>query len=144
MDGDDGDDSTGRAARAQSISGHGRRNLGGPLAFSLVGLRANGRRGYNKAPSERITQTSRAGAVTPAGLPPGTQVLRGVDGIRAMVSDPDVDVVVSAIVGAAGLAGTWAALEAGKTVAFANKETLVMAGPLVMELARQRGGRLLP
>ncbi len=77
-------------------------------------------------------------------LPPGMQVLRGVDGIRTMVSDPDVDVVVVAIVGAAGLAGTWAALEAGKTVAFANKETLVMAGAQVMDLARARGGRLLP
>ena len=77
-------------------------------------------------------------------LPPGIEVLRGVDGIRAMVSGPDVDVVVSAIVGAAGLAGTWAALEAGKTVAFANKETLVMAGQQVMALARERGGRLLP
>ena len=51
---------------------------------------------------------------------------------------------VAAIVGAAGLAGTWAALEAGKTVAVANKETLVMAGPLVMELAARRGGRVLP
>src|SRR5262249_19168879 len=47
-------------------------------------------------------------------------------------------------VGAAGLTGTWAALEVGKTVAVANKETLVMAGPLVMDLAKQRGGRLLP
>src|SRR5262245_52934960 len=61
-----------------------------------------------------------------------------------MVSDPGVDVVVSAIVGAAGLEGTWAALEAGKTVAVANKETLVMAGPLVMELAAQRKATILP
>ena len=61
-----------------------------------------------------------------------------------MVTDPDVDVVVTAIVGAAGLAGTWAALEAGKTVAVANKETLVMAGPLVMDLAARRGARVLP
>src|SRR5262249_7857039 len=61
-----------------------------------------------------------------------------------MVTDADVDVVVTAIVGAAGLAGTLAALEAGKTVAVANKETLVMAGPLVMELAARRGARVLP
>jgi 1-deoxy-D-xylulose-5-phosphate reductoisomerase len=61
-----------------------------------------------------------------------------------MVTDPEVEVVVSAIVGAAGLEGTWAALEKGKTVAVANKETLVMAGPLVMELAAQRGARILP
>jgi 1-deoxy-D-xylulose-5-phosphate reductoisomerase len=61
-----------------------------------------------------------------------------------MVGDADVDVVVNAVVGAAGLAGTWLALEAGKTVALANKESLVMAGPLVMDLARQKRGRLLP
>src|SRR5262249_263745 len=61
-----------------------------------------------------------------------------------MASDPETDVVVSAIVGAAGLEGTWVALEHGKTVAVANKETLVMAGPLVMELAGRRGARILP
>ena len=61
-----------------------------------------------------------------------------------MASDPDVDVVLNAIVGAAGLTGAWAALEAGKTVAVANKETLVMAGALVTKLAAERGGRLLP
>ena len=44
--------------------------------------------------------------------------------------------VLSAIVGSAGLQGTWAALEAGKTVALANKESLVVAGPLVTRLAR--------
>jgi 1-deoxy-D-xylulose-5-phosphate reductoisomerase len=73
-----------------------------------------------------------------------TQLLTGPGGVRTMVSDPDVDVVVSAIVGAAGLEGTWAALEAGKTVAVANKETLVMAGPLVVELAARRNARILP
>ena len=52
-----------------------------------------------------------------------------------VVGDADVDTVVSAIVGSAGLRGTWAALEAGKTVALANKESLVVAGPLVMRLA---------
>jgi 1-deoxy-D-xylulose-5-phosphate reductoisomerase len=77
-------------------------------------------------------------------LPPGCQLLRGPEGVARMAGDPDVDTVVTAIVGAAGLEGTWAALEAGKTVAVANKETLVMAGPLVMALARTHGGRLLP
>jgi 1-deoxy-D-xylulose-5-phosphate reductoisomerase len=70
--------------------------------------------------------------------------LRGLDGIKKMVSDPEVDVVVTAIVGAAGLMGTWTALEAGKTVAIANKETLVMAGPLVMDMAAKSGSRVLP
>src|SRR6185437_12001780 len=59
-------------------------------------------------------------------------------------TDPEIEIVVSAIVGSAGLRGTWAALDAGKTVALANKETLVMAGPLVMDLPRRRGTRLLP
>jgi 1-deoxy-D-xylulose-5-phosphate reductoisomerase len=77
-------------------------------------------------------------------LPARTRFLPGIDGIGAMVSDPEVDVVVTAIVGAAGLTGTWLALEAGKTVAVANKETLVMAGPLVMELAQRRGAQVLP
>src|SRR5207248_5416663 len=77
-------------------------------------------------------------------LPAGTKLLDGEDAIGAMVSDPEVDVVLTAIVGSAGLTGTWLALQAGKTVAVANKETLVMAGPLVMELARQKNARILP
>jgi 1-deoxy-D-xylulose-5-phosphate reductoisomerase len=74
----------------------------------------------------------------------GVEVLSGLDGLITMVQDPETDRVLSAIVGAAGLRGTWAALEAGKIVALANKETLVVAGPLVMELARARGGQILP
>ncbi len=73
-----------------------------------------------------------------------TELLHGIEGVNRMVSDPDVDVVVTAIVGSAGMMGTWAALEAGKTVAVANKETLVMAGPLVMDLAARRNARVLP
>jgi 1-deoxy-D-xylulose-5-phosphate reductoisomerase len=77
-------------------------------------------------------------------LPAETQLLRGPDGVVRVVSDPEVDVVVAAIVGSAGLWGTWAALEAGKRVALANKETLVIAGPLVMDLARRRGAEVIP
>jgi 1-deoxy-D-xylulose-5-phosphate reductoisomerase len=72
------------------------------------------------------------------------EVLTGVEGVVRMVQDPATDRVLNAIVGAAGLNGTWAALEAGKTVALANKETLVVAGPLIMDLARRRNARLLP
>jgi 1-deoxy-D-xylulose-5-phosphate reductoisomerase len=79
-----------------------------------------------------------------SGLPAGTELLVGQDGIERLAASDEVDVVVAAIVGSAGLRGTWAALEAGKTVALANKETLVMAGPLVMRLARERGAALLP
>src|SRR5262249_51707123 len=74
----------------------------------------------------------------------GIEVLSGLDGLVRVVQDPQTDRVLSAIVGAVGLRGTWAALEAGKTVALANKETLVVAGPLVMELARSRGAQILP
>ena len=74
----------------------------------------------------------------------GVEVLSGLDGLIRVVQDPQTDRVLSAVVGAAGLQGTWAALEAGKTVALANKETLVVAGPLVMDLARRRGAEILP
>lgn len=57
---------------------------------------------------------------------------------------PDVDIVVNAVVGSVGLDATLAALRAGKRVALANKETLVMAGPLVGEAARAGGGTLVP
>ncbi|HET6881385.1 MAG TPA: 1-deoxy-D-xylulose-5-phosphate reductoisomerase [Pirellulales bacterium] len=77
-------------------------------------------------------------------LPSGVELLVGCEGLERAVTSPEVDVVVSAIVGSAGLRGTWAALEAGKTVALANKETLVTAGPLVTELARRRGTAILP
>jgi 1-deoxy-D-xylulose-5-phosphate reductoisomerase len=77
-------------------------------------------------------------------LPAGTELMTGEEGIRQLVSEPSVDVVLSAIVGSAGLIGTWAALQAGKTVALANKETLVMAGSLVTKLAAEHGGRIVP
>lgn len=77
-------------------------------------------------------------------LPRESQLLTGPAALETIAALPEVDVVVAAIVGSAGLRGTWAALEAGKRVALANKETLVMAGPLVMDLARTHGGELLP
>ena len=77
-----------------------------------------------------------------AGL--GVEVFSGPDGLAEMARDPETDRVLSAVVGAAGLLGTWAAIEAGKVVALANKETLVVAGPLVMDLARRRGATILP
>ena len=90
------------------------------------------------------TDSQEAAAYSWSQLPTQTQLLTGSEGIETLVSDPEIDVVVAAIVGSAGLRGTWAALEAGKTVALANKESLVMAGALVMELAQQRGATILP
>ncbi len=77
-------------------------------------------------------------------LPSGTELLIGQHSVERVVQLPEVDVVVAAVVGSAGLTGTWAALDAGKTVALANKETLVMAGPLVTKLAADRGAKILP
>jgi 1-deoxy-D-xylulose-5-phosphate reductoisomerase len=91
-----------------------------------------------------VTDLAAARQLDRSRLDPGIELLTGPEGVARMVSDPEVDVVLSAIVGAAGLEGTWAALEAGKTVAVANKETLVMAGPLVMELAARRNAPVLP
>jgi 1-deoxy-D-xylulose-5-phosphate reductoisomerase len=79
-----------------------------------------------------------------SGLPEQTKFLVGQAGLEEVVRLSEVDIVLAAVVGSAGLTGTWAALAAGKTVALANKETLVMAGPQVMRLARQRGATILP
>jgi 1-deoxy-D-xylulose-5-phosphate reductoisomerase len=79
-----------------------------------------------------------------SGLPRSTQYLVGDTGLEQAVRLPEVEIVLSAIVGSAGLTGTWAALEAGKTVALANKETLVMAGPQVMRLASERNAKIIP
>jgi 1-deoxy-D-xylulose-5-phosphate reductoisomerase len=91
-----------------------------------------------------LTDAEAASRIDPSLLPKTTELLYGPEGIARMVSAPETDIVLTAIVGAAGLAGTWAALEAGKTVAVANKETLVMAGQLVMDLAARRNAKVLP
>ena len=91
-----------------------------------------------------VADPAAAGSIGVGALPRGTRLAVGPDALAALVADPAVDRVVSAIVGAAGLRSTWAALEAGKTVALANKETLVMAGPLATRLAARTGGAILP
>ncbi len=73
-----------------------------------------------------------------------TEVLRGEEGLEEVVRRHDVDLVISALVGIVGLKPTLAAIEAGKDVALANKETLVVAGELIMRRAREQGIRLLP
>jgi 1-deoxy-D-xylulose-5-phosphate reductoisomerase len=74
----------------------------------------------------------------------GVRALAGRDGMVEVATRPEVGMVVASAVGAVGLVPTYRALEAGKDVALANKETLVMAGELMLASARQRGGRLLP
>jgi 1-deoxy-D-xylulose-5-phosphate reductoisomerase len=75
---------------------------------------------------------------------PRPELLAGPDGLVAAARDADADIVVSALVGAAGLLPTMAAIRRGRPVALANKETLVMAGSLMTAAARAHGITLLP
>jgi 1-deoxy-D-xylulose-5-phosphate reductoisomerase len=77
-------------------------------------------------------------------LPHGIEICFGHEALCELVRRPEVDIVLSAIVGSAGLTSTLSALEAGKTVALANKESLVMGGELLIDLVKTKGGRLLP
>ncbi|MCQ6557882.1 1-deoxy-D-xylulose-5-phosphate reductoisomerase [Paenibacillus mendelii] len=77
-------------------------------------------------------------------LPAGTQVLYGEEGLVQIAADNDADTVVTAIVGSRGLKATLAAIEAGKHIGLANKETLVTAGHLVMKRAAEKGVSILP
>ena len=74
----------------------------------------------------------------------GVELLFGAAALEVMAAHPDTEVVMAAIVGAAGLASTLAAVRAGKRVLLANKEAMVMAGPLVTAAARASGARILP
>ncbi|MGE0354322.1 MAG: 1-deoxy-D-xylulose-5-phosphate reductoisomerase [Gemmatimonadales bacterium] len=74
----------------------------------------------------------------------GNGIRRGTACLVEAATLADADIVVNAVVGAAGLEATLAALRAGKRVALANKETLVMAGDLVTRAAREGGGELVP
>jgi 1-deoxy-D-xylulose-5-phosphate reductoisomerase len=73
-----------------------------------------------------------------------TEVLAGAEQLEFVAGHADTDIVMAAIVGAAGLPATLAAVKAGKKLLLANKESLVMAGELFMALVRESGARLLP
>ena len=85
-----------------------------------------------------------AAALVRAGLPEGTELLVGREAATALAAMPDVDTVLVAVVGAAGLAPTLAAASAGRTIALANKETLVAGGALVRAVCHRTGARLIP
>jgi 1-deoxy-D-xylulose-5-phosphate reductoisomerase len=76
--------------------------------------------------------------------PEGPEVLEGEAGLCALATLPEADLVLVAIVGTAGLKPALAAIEAGKDIAVASKEILVLAGEAVMEAARRKGVRVLP
>lgn len=77
-------------------------------------------------------------------IPDSTEILCGEEGLLEIVQRDDVDIVISSLVGFAGLKPTMKAIEAKKKIALANKETLVVAGEIIMNLVRQHGVALLP
>lgn len=79
-----------------------------------------------------------------AGTAGAPRVLKGAEGLRALAAGQQADIVLNAVVGIAGLPATLAALEAGRDVALANKESLVTGGYLVTRAAEENGARLLP
>ena len=116
--------------------------------FKIVGLSAR----RSRAPLEALAREFGISAVAladPAALDDRPDLRRagwrtGPDSITGLARLPQADVVVNAVVGAAGLRPTIAAVEAGKRCALANKESLVAAGQLVLEAARRGGGELVP
>lgn len=72
------------------------------------------------------------------------RVLSGMEGLLAAATHTDIDTVVTSVVGNVGLQPTFAAIQAGKNIALANKETLVSAGQLVMDLVKKHGVKLYP
>lgn len=91
-----------------------------------------------------IAQESEYQKVSDALYDAGIKVYAGEDAIAQAVSQESIDVVLTAMVGYAGLKPTMAAIEAGKAIALANKETLVVAGELITQLAQKKGVNIYP
>jgi 1-deoxy-D-xylulose-5-phosphate reductoisomerase len=91
---------------------------------------------------DRAAAPKLASRIAEAGL--GTRVLAGAEALSTIATLPQADLVMAAIVGAAGLAPTLAAAGSGKRVLLANKEALVLAGTLLLDAARASGAEILP
>jgi 1-deoxy-D-xylulose-5-phosphate reductoisomerase len=123
-----------------------------PEEFTVAGMAARGSNPEKIADLCRKYTPQAVALLEPAAvdalaraLPaPRPELLSGIDGLVALARDVDADVVLSALVGGVGLLPTMAAIQAGRTMALANKETLVMAGRLMTTAARARGVALLP
>lgn len=95
-------------------------------------------------PRAVVLGTEEAAARVRSDIKTTTEVLSGDDGLLEIVTRNDVDLVISALVGFAGLQPTLKAIAAGKDIALANKETLVVGGEMVMKTAREHNVRILP
>ena len=123
-----------------------------PEEFTVAGLAARGSNVERVADLCRKYSPRAVALLEPAAIDrlaallphPRPELLSGPAGLIALARDVDADMVLSALVGGAGLLPTMAAIQAGRTVALANKETLVMAGSLMTAAARRHGVTLLP
>lgn len=121
-----------------------------PGSFEVVGLAANRSAALLLEQAERfgpqfiaLGDSEAAESIRPR-LPAGIQLFSGPSAVLELIEACDFDLAVHGMVGAAGLAPSQAVLERGKHLALANKESLVIAGELLMELARSNGARILP
>jgi 1-deoxy-D-xylulose-5-phosphate reductoisomerase len=114
-----------------------------PVRFEVVGLAAGNNTGLLAEQARRwgVREVALAHPESPFA---GPAPRRGPGAAERLVREVEADLVVAAMVGAAGLPATLAAAQLGRDIALANKETLVMAGPLVLDAARRSGARLLP
>ena len=117
--------------------------------LEIVGLAAAGRWERLLAQAQefgvaRVSLTDEAAAAQAQAAWPGGEVLSGPEGILRLVAESRADLVLNGLVGAAGLAPTVAALAEGIDVALANKESLVVGGELVMQLAEATGASVIP
>jgi 1-deoxy-D-xylulose-5-phosphate reductoisomerase len=126
-----------------------------PDDFQVIGLAAGNNcrllsqqieRFQPKVVSVSTTATAEALRYTLQHLPPSLKpkILVGLEGAVEVATHPEANMLVSAIVGIAGLVPTYEAIRCGKTVALANKEILVVAGELVQKAAQQAGVRIIP
>lgn len=114
-----------------------------PRSYEVVGLAAGANAPLLAEQAARFRVPTVALGMANGGVP-GARVLTGPDAAERLVRETPCDLVVAAIVGSAGLEATLAAIELGRDVALANKETLVAAGALAVAACRASGSRLLP
>ncbi len=114
-----------------------------PDLFRIVALSSHSREDALLSASSRFAPDA---ALCLSGKAPSSEriAFSGPEGLRNMIADTPSDIVLNGIAGAAGLDSSLAAIESGKDLALANKETMVLAGRLVVESAARRGVRVLP
>ncbi len=124
------------------------RGTGGRFAVAALSAHANlellVRQALEFRPRWIVATDAEAGRAFPWPAELRDRVRFGPDGLDRTAAEAEIDIVVAAIVGSAGLSSTLAAIDAGKRIALANKETLVVAGGLAIERARASGAEIVP